>query len=109
MTMKYILLLFVSVIATLIPIISFSQEDYPSYPTITQQIPLGEIQPQQEDDSEDKNQNQNQKTQNQNQKTQNQNQKTQNQNQKTQNQNQKTQNQIIILITTKMLVQVILS
>ena len=53
MTMKYILLLFVSVIATLIPIISFSQEDYPSYPTITQQIPLGEIQPQQEDDSED--------------------------------------------------------
>ena len=48
--MRYILLLFVSVIATLIPIISFSQVDYPAYPTITQQIPSIEKQSQPDDD-----------------------------------------------------------
>jgi prealbumin domain-containing protein len=37
--MKYILLLFLSLFVTSLPIISFSQVDHPSYPTITQQIP----------------------------------------------------------------------
>jgi predicted phosphodiesterase len=37
--MKYIILLFLSLFATSLPIISFSQMDYSAYPTITQQIP----------------------------------------------------------------------
>jgi predicted phosphodiesterase len=37
--MKYIILLFLSLFATSLPIISFSQIDYPTNPTITQQIP----------------------------------------------------------------------
>jgi predicted phosphodiesterase len=37
--MKYIILLFLSLFATSLPIISFSQIDYSAYPTITQQIP----------------------------------------------------------------------
>ena len=37
--MKYIILLFLSLFATSLPIISFSQMDYSAHPTITQQIP----------------------------------------------------------------------
>ena len=37
--MKYIILLFLSLFATSLPIISFSQMDYPTNPMITQQIP----------------------------------------------------------------------
>jgi Calcineurin-like phosphoesterase len=37
--MKYIILLFLSLFATSLPIISFSQMDYSAYPTITQEIP----------------------------------------------------------------------
>src|SRR5688500_7182140 len=37
--MKYIILLFLSLFVTSLPIISFSQMDYSAYPTITQQIP----------------------------------------------------------------------
>jgi hypothetical protein len=44
--MKYILLFFVSVIATLIPVIIFSQDDHPAYPKITQQTPVIEKQSQ---------------------------------------------------------------
>ena len=51
--MKCIILLFLSLFVTLIPIISFSQEDYPTYPKITQQIPLVEKQAQQEEEEDD--------------------------------------------------------
>jgi predicted phosphodiesterase len=37
--MKYFILLFLSLFATSLPIISFSQMDYSAHPTITQQIP----------------------------------------------------------------------
>ncbi|MGZ5511293.1 MAG: hypothetical protein ACXWFC_12605, partial [Nitrososphaeraceae archaeon] len=37
--MKYIILLFLSLFATSLPIISFSQMDYSAHPTITQQLP----------------------------------------------------------------------
>ena len=37
--MKYIILLFLSLFAASLPIISFSQMDYSPHPTITQQIP----------------------------------------------------------------------
>jgi hypothetical protein len=37
--MKYIILLFLSLFASSLPIISFSEMDYSAYPTITQQIP----------------------------------------------------------------------
>ena len=37
--MKYIILLFLSLFATSLPIISFSQLDDSAHPTITQQIP----------------------------------------------------------------------
>ena len=44
--MKYIILLFLSLFATSLPIISFSQMDYSAHPTITQQIPATNTQSQ---------------------------------------------------------------
>jgi hypothetical protein len=52
--MRYILLLFLSLFATSLPIISFSQVDDPAYPTITQQIPSIEKQSQQDDDDDER-------------------------------------------------------